>query len=203
MAPPAPERTGPGGASQAYESEKGEGRVLVRSFLRALAPVMVLGVVVPLSGCSGAAADPDVSAVQDSRLTVDRPSTWATPFPVEAPWKVGFRLNPTSVEQLQVSGDFGEYVSAAEAVGHLIGIAQVSLSDFTVVQTRDLEVKNATSAQAVRYTITDNQGSQVFGEWVVAVRWPEQQSVAVSLLTPRYDPDLEHKVVDSLRFSRA
>ena len=164
--------------------------------------VAVLVLLVPLSACSGA-TDPSVAAVQDGRLTVDRPSAWSTPLPVEVPWTAGFRLAPTSVEQIQVSGDFGEYVSAAEAVGHLIGIAQVSLNGFTVVQTRDLEVKNATSAQAVRYTITDNQGSQVFGEWVVAVRWPEQQSVAVSLLTPRYDPDLEHQVVDSLRFGPA
>lgn len=170
----------------------------VPPFVRAL--VVTVALLSSLSACSGA-PDPTVAAVQDGRLTVDRPSAWSTPLAVDPPWKVGFRLAPTSVEQIQVSGDFGDYVTAAEAVGHLIGLAQVGLSGFTVVQTRDLEVKNATSAQAVRYTITDNQGSQVFGEWVVAVRWPEQQSVAVSLLTPRYDPDLERQVVDSLRFS--
>ena len=170
--------------------------------IRVLTAAVALAVVVPLAACSGA-TDPSVASVQDGRLTVDRPSAWSTPLPVDAPWKVGYRLAPDSVEQIQVSGDFGDYVSAAEAVGSLIGVAQVGLAGFTVVQTRDLEVKNATSAQAVRYTITDNHGSQVFGEWLVAVRWPEQQSVAVSLLTPRYDPDLEHQVVDSLRFSPA
>jgi hypothetical protein len=162
----------------------------------------VLAVLLPLlaTACS-AAPDPDYVAVTDGRLTVHRPKTWSTPLPVEAPWKAGFRLAPTSVEQLQVSGDFGDYVSAAEATAHLVGIAQVGLDGFTVVQTRDLEVGNATSAQAVRYTITDNQGSQVVGEWIVAVRWPEQRSVAVSLLTPRFDPDLERSVIDSLRFT--
>jgi len=162
----------------------------------------LLAVLLPVSACS-AASDPDYATVQDGRLTVDRPVAWSTPLPVQEPWKVGFRLAPDSVEQIQVSGDFGDYVSAAEAGGHLVGIAQIGLSGFTVVQTRDLEVKNATSAQAVRYTITDNHGSQVFGEWIVAVRWPEQQSVAVSLLAPRYDPGLERQVIDSVRFSKA
>ncbi len=174
----------------------------VHPLLRGPVAVAALVVLLPLAACSGA-ADPGVATVRDGRLTVARPAAWSTPLPVDAPWKAGFRLAPTSVEQLQVSGDFGDYVSAAEGIGHLIGIAQVGLDGFTVVQTRDLAVKNATSAQAVRYTITDNQGSQVFGEWFVAVRWPEQTSVAVSLLTPRYDPDLERQVVDSLRFSPA
>ena len=151
------------------------------------------------AACSGT-TDPDYVTMKDARLTVARPAAWRTPVPVEKPWAAGFSLAPSSVEQIQVSGDFGDYTTAAEATGTLVGVGQVGLQDFTVVQTRDLEVKDATSAQAVRYTITDNQGSQVAGEWIVAVRWPEQQSVAVSLLTPRFDPDLERHVIDSLRF---
>ena len=153
------------------------------------------------AACSGT-TDPDYVTVTNGRLTVVRPAAWRTEVPVEKPWAAGWRLSATSVEQVQVAGDFGDFTTAAEAAGILVGVGQVGLADFTVVQTRDLEVKNATSAQAVRYTITDNQGSQVAGEWIVAVRWPEQQSVAVSLLTPRFDPDLERHVIDSLRFSR-
>jgi hypothetical protein len=167
---------------------------------RSLAAAL-LAALLPVSACS-AASDPDYATVLDGRLTVDRPVAWSTPMAVQEPWKAGFRLAPDSVEQIQVSGDFGDYVSAAEAGGHLVGIGQFGLKAFTVVDTHDLEVKNATSAQAIRYTITDNYGSQVFGEWIVAVRWPEQQSVAVSLLTPKYDPGLERQVVDSLRFSK-
>lgn len=169
---------------------------------RLLVAAAALAVLAPLAGCAGR-VDPNLTVVTDGRLTVVRPKAWSTPMPVEAPWTGGFRLSPTSVEQLQVSGDFGDHVSAAEATGRLVGYAQVGLGDFTVVQTRDLEVPGATSAQAVRWTITDNAGSQVAGEWFVAVRWPEQQSVAVSLLTPRYDPGLERQVVDSLRLGPA
>lgn len=167
---------------------------------RGAAGAALVGVLLPLWACS-AAPDPNYVAVSDGLLTVDRPKAWSTPLPVEAPWKAGFRLGPSSVEQLQLSGDFGDYVSAAEGTAYLVGVGQVGLDGFTVVQTRDLEVKNATSAQAVRYTITDNHGSQVFGEWIVAVRWPEQRSVAVSLLTPRFDPDLERQVIASLRMA--
>lgn len=159
----------------------------------------VLLVLMTATACSGT-TDPDFSTVVDGRLTVVRPVTWQTPVEVEKPWTAGFRLAPDSVEQLQVSGDFGDYVTAAEAGGTLVGIGQVGLQGFTVIQTRDLEVKNATSAQAIRYTLTDNQGSQVSGEWIVAVRWPERQSVAVSVLTPRFDPELERSVIDSVRF---
>lgn len=162
--------------------------------------VAALGLLACGTACSGT-TDPDYVTVTDARLTVVRPAAWRTPVPVEKPWAAGFGLAPSSVEQIQVSGDFGDYTTAAEAAGTLVGVGQVGLQDFTVVQTRDLEVEHATSAQAVRYTITDNQGSQVTGEWIVAVRWPEQQSVAVSLLTPRFDPDLERHVIDSLRFA--
>lgn len=162
--------------------------------------VAVVSLIVVTTACSGA-TDPGFVPVENGRLVVVRPAAWQTPLPVEKPWAVGFRLAPDSVEQIQVSGDFGDYVTAAEAGGSLVGIGQVGLQGFTVVQTRDLEVKNATSAQAIRYTITDNQGSQVSGEWIVAVRWPERQSVAVSVLTPRFDPELERRVIDSVRFT--
>jgi hypothetical protein len=152
------------------------------------------------AACSGT-PDPGYVKVMDGRLTVVRPAAWQTQMHVEKPWTAGFRLAPDSIEQIQVAGDFGDFVTAAEAGGSLVGIGQVRLDGFTVVGTRDLEVKNATSAQVVRYTITDNQGSQVSGEWIVAVRWPERQSVAVSVLTPRFDPELERKVIDSVRFT--
>ena len=171
-------------------------RPVLRTIVRTVSVLCLLATGVACSGTT----DPDYVTVTDGRLTVVRPTAWRTPVPVEKPWAAGFGLAPSSIEQIQVSGDFGDYTTAAEAAGSLVGVGQVGLQDFTVVQTRDLEVKNATSAQAVRYTITDNQGSQVAGEWIVAVRWPEQQSVAVSLLTPRFDPDLERHVIDSLRF---
>jgi hypothetical protein len=159
-----------------------------------LSVAMLLG----LAGCS----DPETPAyveVQDGRLTVDRPAAWETSIPVDQPWTTGFRLAPDSIEQIQLSGDFGEYTTAGEAVGTLIGQAQVKLADFTVVETRDVEVKGATTAQVVRYTITDNTKSQLSGEWIVAAHWPYPQSVAVSILTPQHDPDLERQVLDSMR----
>ena len=64
-----------------------------------------------------------------------------------------------------------------------------------MVETRDVEVEGATTAQVVRYTITDNSSSQVFGDWIVAAHWPYPQSVAVSMLTPKYDPELERQVL--------
>ena len=86
-----------------------------------------------------------------------------------------------------------------EAVGTLIGQAQIKLAKFTVVETRDVEIEGATTAQVVRYTITDNANSQLAGEWIVAAHWPYPQSVAVSILTPQHDPDLERAVLDSMR----
>jgi hypothetical protein len=158
-----------------------------------------LGVaLVGLLGCT----DPNTPAyveVVNGKLTVDRPVAWQTPIPVDEPWTAGFRLAPDSIEQLQLSGDFGEYATAGEAVGTLIGQAQIKLARFTVVETRDVEIKGATTAQVVRYTITDNANSQLSGEWIVAAHWPYPQSVAVSILTPQHDPDLERQVLDSMR----
>ena len=152
-------------------------------------------VLVGLLGCT----DPNTPAyveVVNGKLTV---AGMADPIPVDAPWTAGFRLAPDSIEQLQLSGDFGEYATAGEAVGTLIGQAQIKLAKFTVVETRDVEVKGATTAQVVRYTITDNANSQLAGEWIVAAHWPYPQSVAVSILTPQHDADLERAVLDSIR----
>ena len=158
-----------------------------------------LGVVLfGLLGCT----DPEASAyveVVDGKLTVDRPVAWQTTIPADLPWTMGFRLAPDSIEQMQLSGNFGEYATAGEAVGTLIGLAQIKLAKFTVVETRDVEIEGATTAQVVRYTITDTTNSQLSGEWIVAAHWPYPQSVAVSILTPRYDPDLERQVLDSMR----
>ena len=155
-------------------------------------------VIIGLGGC----AEPEAPAyveVQDGKLTVDRPVAWQTPIPADVPWTAGFRLAPDSIEQIQLSGDFGEYATAGEAVGTLIGLAQIKLAKFSVVETRDVEIEGATTAQVVRYTITDNANSQLAGEWIVAAHWPYPQSVAVSILTPQHDPELERHVLDSMR----
>lgn len=168
-----------------------------RRLVHAGAVAMVLLMLATGSACS----DPEASnyvRVETGKIVVDRPIGWAVEMPVEAPWTQGFRLAPESVEQLQISGDFGEFVTASQAMGTLIGQAQVTLAGFTVVQTRDIEVKGATTAQLVQYTITDNSGSQVSGEWIVAAHWPYPQSVAVSILRPQPDPDLERRVLESL-----
>jgi hypothetical protein len=165
-----------------------------RRLIAALLGVVLLG----LAGCT----DPEAPAyveVQDGKLTVERPAAWETPIEVDEPWSAGFRLAPDSIEQIQLSGDFGEYATAGEAVGTLIGQAQIELAEFTVVETRDVEVEGATTAQIVRYTFLDNANSQLSGEWIVAAHWPYPQSVAVSILTPRHDPDLEQQVLDSMR----
>ena len=156
--------------------------------------IMLIGLV----GCT----DPEAAAyveVVDGRLTVSRPVAWEVPIEVDEPWTSGFRPAPDSIEQIQFSGDFGEYATAGEAVGTLIGQAQIKLAEFTVVETRDVEIRGATTAQVVRYTILDNANSQVAGEWIVAAHWPYPQSVAVSILTPQHDPELERQILDSMR----
>ena len=151
-----------------------------------------------LLGCT----DPEAPAyveVVDGKLTASRPAGWEVPVEVDQPWSSGFRLAPDSIEQIQFSGDFGEYATAGEAVGTLIGQAQIKLAKFTVVETRDVEVRGATTAQVVRYTILDNASSQLSGTWIVAAHWPYPQAVAISILTPLHDPDLERQVLDSMR----
>ena len=159
----------------------------------ALAVLLLAG----LSGCGDDGGGAWTELV-DGRLTVDRPTAWATPVQVEAPWTSGFKPAPDSVEQLQVSGDFGQHTSAAQGMGTLVGQAQVGLREFTVVESRDVEVEGATTGRLTRYTFTDNTGSQLTGTWVVAARWPSPQSVAVSFLTPQPDPELERRVLESL-----
>jgi hypothetical protein len=149
----------------------------------------------------GACSEPEESNyVQEKvgKLVVDRPRAWTTEFPVEQPWSKGYRLAPESVEHMELSGDFGEFSTASQAMGTLIGQAQVGLQKFQVVQSRDVEIKGATTGRLTRYTITDNAGSQLFGEWIVAAHWPYPQSVAVSILTPAFDPDLERRIVESM-----
>jgi hypothetical protein len=165
---------------------------------RGLIMVAVLGLLATFGGCSDPSAPGSVE-VTAGRLTASRPAAWVTPVTAEAPWSTGFRLAPDSIEQIQFSGDFGQYATAAQAIGTLIGRAQVKMADFTVVETRDITVEGATTAQLVRYTITDNNGSQVSGSWIVAAHWPYPQSVAVSVLTPKYDPELERQVLASLQ----
>ncbi|MBP2417517.1 hypothetical protein ACFFOM_12080 [Microlunatus capsulatus] len=159
----------------------------------ALAVLLLCG----LAGCaddgSGAWTE-----VEDGRLRVDRPTAWSAPVPVEAPWTAGFTPGEGAVEQLQVSGDFGDHTSAAQGMGTLVGQAQVGLRGFTVVESRDVEIEGATTGRLTRYTFTDNGGSQLTGTWVVAARWPSPQSVAVSFLTPQPDPELERRVLESL-----
>ncbi|MGY4719230.1 hypothetical protein [Naumannella huperziae] len=149
-------------------------------------------------GACTAADDPAYVEDEIGKIKVVRPSAWQSPLQVEAPWTVGYALAPDSVEQIQVSGDFGEYTSAAEAMASLIAQAQVSLEGFEIVETRDVELKGATTGQLVRYTIDDPQGNQVFGTWIIGAVWPYPQSVAVSILTPRHDAELERRVLDSI-----
>lgn len=148
-----------------------------------------------------ACTDPDASAytsVTVDKLTVDRPAAWSTEISAEQPWGKGFKANADSIEQLQVSGDFGEYPTAAAAMGTLVGQAQVGLAGFTVVESREVEIKGATTGQLTRYTITDNKGSQLSGEWIVAAHWPYPQSVAVSVLQPQFDHELERRILESM-----
>lgn len=170
---------------------------LGRGFRTAIAGLLAVPAALALSGCSDPEAS-DYLPAEVGKLTVERPVAWGVEFPVDAPWTTGFRAAPDSVEQIQLSGEFGEFVTAAQGMGSLIGQAQIGLQGFTVVQTRDVEVKGATTAQAVQYTITDNTGSQLSGEWIVAAHWPYPQSVAVSVLNRQFDPDLERRLVDTM-----
>lgn len=151
-----------------------------------------------LAACS----DPDSKdwvEVSTGRLTVDRPASWATAMKVNSPWSKGFQPSADSVEQMQVSGDFGNYTTAAEAVGTLIGKAQVSLDGFEIVETRDVKIDGATTGRLVRYTITDADNQPVTGEWIVAAHYPYPQSVAVSILSRNYNRDLEQRVLSSMK----
>ncbi|MBO0810949.1 MAG: hypothetical protein J2P23_02765 [Microlunatus sp.] len=164
----------------------------------ATAILVALSLVIGLVGCS----DPEAKnwvQVSSGRLSVDRPAAWTTRMKVTKPWTAGFQPSANSVEQLQVSGNFGEYDSAAEATGVLIGKAQVSLEGFTIVETRDIKIQGATTGKVVRYTITDTSNNQpVYGEWIVGAHFPYPQSVAVSILSSSYDRDLEQRVISTM-----
>ncbi|QDP96609.1 hypothetical protein FOE78_12430 [Microlunatus elymi] len=170
-------------------------------FHRQLRGVVTLVVAAALAvgsvGCASGAKD--WVEVSTGKLTVDRPANWSTKMQVTKPWTDGYRLSKDSVEQMQLSGDFGEYTTAREAVGTLEGKARLGgVQGFKIVEKRDVKIKGATTATLTRYTITNNNGDPVNGEWIVAVRWPYPQSVAVSILSPQYNQDLERHVLDTM-----
>ncbi len=159
--------------------------------------IVLLLVLALLSGCTAAPEDGYVAETV-GRLTVHRPTGWDTEFAVESPWNMGFRDAPDTPEQLSLSGDFGSYATAAQGMGTLIGKAQVGLDGFTVVESREVTVPGATTAQLTRYTITDGGTGELNGVWIVAAHWPYPQSVAVSILATEHDPALERQVLDSM-----
>lgn len=170
-----------------------------RAVCRSASAIMLaLALTVGIVGCS----DPESKnwvEVSSGRLTVDRPASWSTPMKVTKPWTAGFQPSAKSVEQFQVSGDFGEYNTAAEAIGTLVGKAQVSLDNFTIVQTRDIKIDGATTGRLVHYTINDNNNQPINGEWIVGAHYPYPQSVAVSILSRTYNRDLEQRVISTMR----
>lgn len=164
----------------------------------AAAILLALSLVMGMAGCS----DPDSKdwvQVSSGRLTVDRPADWSTTMKVTKPWTAGYQPSAKSVEQFQVSGNFGDYNTAAEATGVLIGKAQVSLDGFTIVETRDIKIPGATTARVVRYTISDNNNQTINGEWIVGAHYPYPQSVAVSILSTTYNRDLEQRVIATMK----
>lgn len=167
------------------------------SSARAHPAVVLLLVLTLLCGCTDPA---DESYVPETvgRLTVHRPAGWDTEFAVESPWHKGFRDAPDVPEQLSLSGDFGSYATAIQGMGTLIGKAQVGLAGFTVVESREVTVPGATTAQLTRYTIADGGTGELHGIWIVAAHWPYPQSVAVSILATEHDPALERRVLDSM-----
>lgn len=164
---------------------------------RAVDHVLVLILVLAVLGGCTTASDGDYVTETVDRLSVDRPAGWDTDLPVESPWSKGFREAPDAPDQLQLSGDFGSYATAAQGMGTLVGKAQVGLTGFRVVESRELEIKGATTAQLTRYTVTDGDRS-LTGVWIVAAHWPYPQSVAVSLLMTEDDPTLTERLVESM-----
>lgn len=167
----------------------------------AMAILVALSLVIGIAGCSN---DPDAknwTRISAGRLTVDRPAAWNTTMTVTKPWTAGYQPSANSVEQIQVSNNFGNYDTAADATGVLIGQAQMSLDGFNIVQTRDIKIPGATTGRIVRYTINDNNNQAVYGEWIVGVHWPYPQSVAVSILSRSYDRDLEQRVISTMKMT--
>ncbi|GAB3761795.1 hypothetical protein [Microlunatus parietis] len=166
---------------------------------RSLAAPAVLIMVLTL--LSGGCTAPGHGYVSESvgRLTVDRPAGWDLETTVESPWHKGFRDAADAPEQLQLSGDFGAYASAGQAMGTLIGKAQVGLPSFRVIESREITVTGATTAQLTRYTVADGRDGELSGLWIVAAHWPYPQSVAVSVLAAERDPALEQRLITSMR----
>jgi hypothetical protein len=169
---------------------------------RALPAVVSIFLLTLLGGCANAAGG-DYVRVSVGRLTVDRPAGWDLDLPVESPWNKGFRDAPDVPDQLSLSGDFGAHATARQGMGTLIGRAQIGLPGFTVIESREITVKGATTAQLTRYTIEDGDGGELHGVWIVAAHWPYPQSVAVSVLTTRRDPALESHLIDSMELAAA
>lgn len=166
--------------------------------VRRVASVAVaVAIAAACSGCGSDAGGYESTSV--GMLEVDHPAAWTTSVAVRKPWTKGFRRAKDSVEQMQVSGDLGGYSSATEAMGVLMAYGNAGLDGFHVEKTRDVEVDGATSAEVARFTITDDKGAKVHGEWFVAVKWPGLHSVGVSTLSRRADPGLEKHVLSSMR----
>ena len=170
----------------------------MRARRAAASMVAAIAVAAACAGC-GDADEGDYASTSVGMLEVDHPAAWTTALATQKPWTKGFRRAPGSVEQMQVSGDLGGYTTATEAMGVLMMQGNVGLDGFHVVGTREVKVDGATSAEVARFTLTDDKGAKVHGEWFVAVKWPGLHSVAVSTLSRRVDPGLEKHVLASMR----
>ncbi|MGL4257293.1 MAG: hypothetical protein ACRCSL_13235 [Microbacterium sp.] len=162
--------------------------------LTALAAAIVfLGVAV--SGCTPGA----YTQVRVERLSVEIPTSWDVRLDdLEEPWAEGYQPEAGGTEQIQLSGDFGDVMSAGQAMGTLVGRAQVGLEGFEVVASDEIEVRGATTAQLTQYTLEDPDGTPYCGTWIVAALWPHPQSIAVSILTDTCDDEVIAHVKDSL-----
>lgn len=167
-----------------------------------LRPVIAAGAatIVLLAGCTSP-EDANYIEVTVGKLTIDRPAAWATEVPTEEPWTAGWAVAADSIEQIRLSGDFGDYTSAAEGAATLTAQAQVTFEGFEIVESRDVELRGATTGRLVRFTIDDPQGNDVVGTWIVGAVWPYPQSAAVATLTPTHDPDLERRLLESFEIS--
>lgn len=160
----------------------------------ALAAAMVF-VAVSVSGCAPGA----YTQVRVERLSVDIPTSWNVEMDdVEDPWAEGYQPEAGGTDQIQLSGDFGDYMNAEQAMGTLVGQAQLGLDGFEVIASDEIEVRGATTAQLTQYTLDGPDGTSYCGTWIVAALWPYPQSIAVSILTDTCDDDMIGHVKDSL-----
>jgi hypothetical protein len=162
--------------------------------LTALAAAMVF-VAVSVSGCTPGA----YTQVRVERLSVDIPTSWNVEIDdLEEPWAAGYRPEVGATDQIQLSGDFGDYTSAQQAMGTLVGQAQLGLAGFEVIASDEIEVRGATTAQLTQYTLDGPDGTPYCGTWIIAALWPHPQSIAVSILTDTCDAEAIDRVKDSL-----